>query len=85
MKNLRFVNPTQFDIQGQWWSMFSTHLWQVEQWWHLFLFYLLPFWLKTMTKQTISSSPVLALLCEKSPIYRHSPWISDNRFDIAPD
>jgi len=32
------VNPTQLAIQGQWWSMFSTHRWQVEQWWHLNIF-----------------------------------------------
>ena len=35
MKNLRFQNPTQLLIQGQWWSMLSTHLLQAEQWWHL--------------------------------------------------
>jgi hypothetical protein len=32
MKNFLFENPTQFDIQGQWWSMLRTQRWQVEQW-----------------------------------------------------
>lgn len=35
MKNFLLENPTQLDIQGQWWSILSTHRWQVEQWWHL--------------------------------------------------
>lgn len=35
MKNFLLLNPTQLDIQGQWWSMLSTQRWQVEQWWHL--------------------------------------------------
>lgn len=35
MKYLRFWNPTQLFSQGQWWSMFSTHLLHVEQWWQL--------------------------------------------------
>ena len=33
MKNLRFQNPIQLLIHGQWWSMFSTHLLHEEQWW----------------------------------------------------
>lgn len=34
-KNFLFQNPIQLLTQGQWWSIFSTHLLQVEQWWHL--------------------------------------------------
>jgi len=34
-KYFLFQNPTQLLIQGQWWSMLSTHLLQAEQWWHL--------------------------------------------------
>ena len=34
-KYLRFQKPMQLFIHGQWWSMFSTHLLQLEQWWHL--------------------------------------------------
>jgi hypothetical protein len=38
-----------------------------------------------MAEQTISSPFVLTLLCEKSPIDRNSSWISDDRFEIAPN
>ena len=34
-KNFLFQNPIQLLTHGQWWSIFSTHLLQVEQWWHL--------------------------------------------------
>ena len=34
MKNFLFQNPIQLLIHGQWWSILSTHLLQLEQWWH---------------------------------------------------
>lgn len=38
-----------------------------------------------MAQQTVSTLSVFALLCEESPIDRHSSWVSDDRFDHAPD
>ena len=38
-----------------------------------------------MTQQTVSTLSVLTLLCEESPIDRYSSWVSDDRFDHAPD
>ena len=35
IKNFLLKYPTQLLIQGQWWSIFNTHLLHVEQWWHL--------------------------------------------------
>lgn len=29
-----FLNPTQFMIQGQWWSIFRTQVLHTRQWWH---------------------------------------------------
>lgn len=38
-----------------------------------------------MTEQAVPSLSILALLCEESPIDGYSSWISEDRFDHAPD